>query len=131
MCNNKVVIYNNVKCKMCNNKVYYIFSFIYVLLKDARQREDARANPITIPLHLRIALSTIIASGANSRRARLMPYLESDEMRLPKKTKWVKRKNERPEGWRTRSGQLRRRGRGGKVGGWCSCLLNGATLRYP
>jgi len=42
-------------------------------------------------------------------------------MRLPKKTKWVKKKNERPKGWQTCFGQLR-----GK--GWCSCLLNGATL---
>ncbi|KYN20975.1 hypothetical protein ALC57_06883 [Trachymyrmex cornetzi] len=45
-------------------------------------------------------------------------------MRLPKKTKWVKKKNERPKGWQTCFGQLR-----GK--GWCSCLLNGATLHTP
>lgn len=45
-------------------------------------------------------------------------------MRLPKKTKWVKKKNERPKGWQTCFGRLR-----GK--GWCSCLLNGATLHTP
>jgi len=45
-------------------------------------------------------------------------------MRLPKKTKWVKKKNERPKGWQTCFGWLR-----GK--GWCSCLLNGATLHTP
>ncbi|KMQ94633.1 urea carboxylase [Lasius niger] len=45
-------------------------------------------------------------------------------MRLPKKTKWVKKKNERPEGWQTCL--ERPQGRG-----WCSCLLNGATLRTP
>lgn len=45
-------------------------------------------------------------------------------MRLPKKTKWVKKKNERRKGWQTCFGQLR-----GK--GWCSCLLNGATLHTP
>lgn len=56
--------------------------------------------------------------SANSQHARLMPYLESDEMRLPKKTKWVKRKNERPEGWRTRSGQLCGSEREERVGRW-------------
>lgn len=68
----------------------------------------------------------IIAAGANSQRARLMSYLwvSPDEMRLPKKTKWVKKKNERPKGWQTCFGRLR-----GK--GWCSCLLNGATLHTP
>lgn len=45
-------------------------------------------------------------------------------MRLPKKTKWVKKKNERPEGWQTCFGRPQGRG-------WCSCLLNGATLRTP
>ncbi|TGZ46107.1 Uncharacterized protein DBV15_08158 [Temnothorax longispinosus] len=50
---------------------------------------------------------------ATSRtRFRLIYYLvvSPDEMRLPKKTKWVRKKNEKAKGWQTCFGRLRGKG---------------------